>query len=53
MQDFLSLDNLARMNYPGNASGNWTWRLKADALTNDLMKRIREMNFLYDRRILE
>jgi 4-alpha-glucanotransferase len=26
MQDLMSLDNSARMNYPGSAQGNWKWR---------------------------
>ena len=49
MQDFLSLGNEARMNYPGNPSGNWTWRMEEGALSEGLAGRIREMNFLYDR----
>jgi 4-alpha-glucanotransferase len=51
MQDFLSLGNEARMNYPGNPSGSWTWRMPANALAESLQKRIRELNFLYDRLI--
>jgi len=49
MQDFLDLGNQARMNYPGNPSGNWTWRLSGTALSNSLRSRIKEFNFLYDR----
>jgi 4-alpha-glucanotransferase len=49
MQDFLSLDTLARMNYPGRPSGNWTWRMLPDYLSEPLSKRIREMNYLYGR----
>jgi 4-alpha-glucanotransferase len=49
MQDFLSLGNEARMNYPGNPSGNWTWRMAEGALDDGLASRIRELNFLYDR----
>ena len=49
MQDFLSLGNEARMNYPGNPSGNWTWRMPASALDESLQERINELNFLYDR----
>jgi 4-alpha-glucanotransferase len=49
MQDFLSLDNSARMNYPGNPSGNWQWRLSAGMLNAELSGRIRELNYLYDR----
>jgi 4-alpha-glucanotransferase len=49
MQDFLRLGNEARMNYPGNPSGNWTWRMCTDDLSADLMVQIREINYLYDR----
>jgi 4-alpha-glucanotransferase len=49
MQDFLNLDNRARMNYPGNPSGNWTWRMADSAMDESLQAAIREINFLYDR----
>jgi len=49
MQDFLDLGNEARMNYPGNAMGNWAWRLEEDALTPELAQKIRELNGLYSR----
>lgn len=49
MQDFLNLGNEARMNYPGNPSGNWTWRMTNSALSDSLQARIKEINFLYDR----
>ena len=49
MQDFLSLDNKARMNYPGNPSGNWTWRMSTDALNDPLSNKIKEINYLYSR----
>lgn len=47
LQDFLNLDNSARMNYPGRPDGNWTWRMSPDALSEELRKRIRELNYLY------
>ena len=47
MQDFLSLDNSARMNYPGNPSGNWTWRLSNEDAYPGLIDRIKEINYLY------
>lgn len=49
MQDLLSLGNEARMNYPGNPSGNWSWRMEAGQLTEMLSKRLCELNYLYDR----
>ncbi len=49
MQDFLSLGNEARMNYPGDPSGNWRWRMAAEDMQDQLSSRIRKINFLYDR----
>ncbi|MBN2149053.1 MAG: 4-alpha-glucanotransferase [Anaerolineales bacterium] len=47
LQDFLSLGNEARMNYPGNPSGNWQWRMPPGCLTPGLQQRIKETNYLY------
>lgn len=49
MQDFLDLGNEARMNYPGNPSGNWTWRMKDTAMNPNLEGAVHEINFLYER----
>jgi 4-alpha-glucanotransferase len=50
IQDFLSLGTEARMNYPGKASGNWTWRIPARVLDDKgLNYRIHELNNLYSR----
>jgi len=49
MQDFLNLDNKARMNYPGNPSGNWTWRMPQEALDRQLQSQVKELNYLYSR----
>lgn len=49
MQDFLSLGNWARMNYPGNPSGNWKWRMHPNAINEGLIERLHETNFLYGR----
>ena len=49
MQDFLSLGEWARMNYPGTASGNWDWRMHPDAINDNLISRLYETNFLYGR----
>jgi 4-alpha-glucanotransferase len=49
LQDFLSLGNAARMNYPGNPSGNWTWRMPDGALSEGLRGGITEINRLYSR----
>ena len=49
MQDFLSLGESARMNYPGNPSGNWGWRMHPDAINPGLIHRLHETNYLYGR----
>lgn len=51
MQDFLNLGNEGRMNYPGNPSGNWSWRMPAGAISSELNAWIKEINYLYDRKI--
>lgn len=49
MQDLLSLDNRARMNYPSRPSGNWQWRMPTNALGEALRARLAEQNRLYGR----
>jgi 4-alpha-glucanotransferase len=49
MQDFLDLGNEARMNYPGNPSGNWMWRMSPKAQSPELLAKIKEINYLYSR----
>ena len=49
IQDFLSLGTEARMNYPGRAEGNWTWRLSPAQVDGDLADRIRDLNDEYGR----
>lgn len=49
LQDFLSLDGSARMNFPGHASGNWCWRFEAHQIDSNLAERIHDINFLYSR----
>lgn len=49
MQDFLGLPSWARMNRPGIADGNWTWRLAPRVLTPDLAAQIRAMTTAYGR----
>ena len=40
-QDVLGLGSEARMNRPGHATGNWSWRLRPGELTDDLASRLR------------
>lgn len=49
MQDLLSLDTTARMNFPGRPSGNWSWRMPANAINDTLAARLYEHARLYNR----
>jgi 4-alpha-glucanotransferase len=52
MQDLLSLGSEARMNTPGQAVGNWQWRLtreQLDDLWNGSAEYLQELAKLYDR----
>jgi len=49
LQDLLSLDNSARMNYPGNPQGNWRWRYTESELGSDIREKLTEANYLYGR----
>jgi len=48
-QDLLELGPAARMNFPGMAKGNWGWRLKDGALTQELAQRLRSLTTKYGR----
>ncbi len=41
MQDILELDTSARINIPGTDSGNWRWRMRPDALSPELVEKLR------------
>lgn len=49
MQDYLELDESARMNTPSTASGNWQWRMKSGAYTKALAKKIAAITRTYGR----
>ena len=49
MQDVLGLGSETRMNTPATASGNWAWRMNADALSDDLSLKLRELAEMYGR----
>jgi 4-alpha-glucanotransferase len=49
MQDLLGLGEEARMNTPGEAVGNWSWRLAPDQLGEELAARLRQEAQLYGR----
>ena len=43
MQDILGLGGEGRMNFPGKAMGNWSWRMTEDAFSSALESRLREL----------
>ncbi|MHC4953691.1 MAG: 4-alpha-glucanotransferase [Planctomycetota bacterium] len=43
VQDLLGLGSAARMNVPGRAEGNWTWRLRRGQLGVDHARRLRAL----------
>jgi 4-alpha-glucanotransferase len=49
LQDMLNLGTEARMNRPGNPSGNWTWRFTTSQLTPTVLGRLGELTELYAR----
>ncbi len=51
VQDWLCLDNTARMNYPGTVGGgNWRYRMQPGDLSDALLKRIQRMNQEFERK---
>ena len=49
LQDYLGLDNSARINQPSTNGKNWKWRVKKEALNGSLSGRIAELTALYGR----
>ena len=49
LQDVLGLGSDARMNTPASAQGNWAWRFKEGALTDELAARLRDTTAIYGR----
>ena len=45
----LGLGSAARLNTPGTAHGNWSWKMPQEALTEDLAQRCVALNRLYAR----
>ena len=50
LQDILGLGTAARMNVPGTASGNWTWRVTAEQLAGGDFDRLGELTATYGRK---
>ncbi|MCA9129952.1 MAG: 4-alpha-glucanotransferase [Planctomycetales bacterium] len=49
LQDVLGLDDQARMNVPGQATGNWLWRFEDHDLTPEIADRLRLITVASDR----
>ena len=50
IQDYLGLDNSARMNLPSTLGENWKWRLLPGELTAELAEEMAYLARLYDRK---
>lgn len=49
MQDYLGLDNKARMNQPSTVGTNWKWRITEEQLSKELQNEILTMTTRYGR----
>lgn len=49
MQDWLELDNSARINIPSTLGENWKWRMDSKALSHKLARQIYKLTKLYGR----
>lgn len=49
LQDVLELPGSCRMNLPGSASGNWSWRFSPQDLSGRLADRLADLSGLYGR----
>ena len=49
IQDYMGLDNSARINFPSTLGTNWRWRLIKSDLTKALADSIRKQNIVYGR----
>jgi 4-alpha-glucanotransferase len=52
LQDVFNLSSEARMNLPGRPSGNWGWRYQSGQLTPQLRDRLKDLTWLYGRKVL-
>jgi 4-alpha-glucanotransferase len=49
LQDVLGLGSEAKMNQPSTSEGNWAWRFKPGAITDELRDRLRSLTEIYGR----
>jgi 4-alpha-glucanotransferase len=50
LQDLLNLPSEARMNYPGRAVNNWSWRFTTGQVHQGIIDRLGDLTALYSRR---
>ncbi len=53
LQDVLTLGSEARMNTPGRAGGNWSWRYTPEQLSQPVIDRLRMLTAVYGRVMAE
>lgn len=49
MQDLLGLGTEGRMNLPASTDGNWYWRLRGDAVTEEIKSKLKGLTETYGR----
>ncbi len=49
IQDYLELDDKARMNIPGTDENNWVWKLNGNEFTDKLVRKIKKITKKYSR----
>lgn len=52
LQDILGYGGDTRMNFPGKAAGNWTWRFHQSALSDEIRFILGDMTYRFERRPL-
>jgi 4-alpha-glucanotransferase len=50
LQDVLGLGSHARMNIPNSVEGNWRWRVKAGALTDEIVTKLESLTEAHGRK---
>lgn len=48
-QDVLGLGSESRLNVPGTATGNWTWRFDSASVTAEVVERLSQLTDIYGR----
>ncbi|MGL5346306.1 MAG: 4-alpha-glucanotransferase [Peptostreptococcaceae bacterium] len=48
-QDYLGLEDEARLNKPSTLSNNWTWRIKNDSFSKDIIEKMKTLTKIYAR----